>query len=153
MNVIWQYLDKRGAAISALKDYSIMEFIIDHTDEEIAKEYSAMEGIHSPQYGDHPHNQNPKPTDVKIIESIEEIDVLKERYRQAVEYMDWFKPAWQKLSADEQYVLETFYHEDEDSQTMAVYTICEQYNIEKTSAYKKKNRALTKLTGLLFGKG
>lgn len=152
MNVIWQYLDKRGAAISALKDYSIMEFIIDHTDEEIAKEYYSMEGIHSPQYGDRPHNQNPKPTDVKIIEGIEEIDVLKERYRQAVEYMDWFKPAWQKLSDDEKYVLETFYHEDEDSQTMAVYTICEHYGIERSSAYNKKNRAINHLTTLLYGK-
>ena len=35
MNIIWHYLDKRGAAINALKDYGSMQYIIDHTDEEI----------------------------------------------------------------------------------------------------------------------
>ena len=36
---------------------------------------------------------------------------MKERYRQAVEYMEWFKPAWEQLSDDDRYCLETFYRE------------------------------------------
>ena len=28
MSIIWHYLDKRGAAINALKDYSSMQYII-----------------------------------------------------------------------------------------------------------------------------
>ena len=36
MNIIWQYLDKRSAAVNALKDYSSMTYILAHTDEEIA---------------------------------------------------------------------------------------------------------------------
>ena len=35
MSILWQYLDKKSAAISALKDYSSMQHIIDHTNEEI----------------------------------------------------------------------------------------------------------------------
>ena len=35
MDIIWHYLDKRSAAVNALKDYSSMQYIIDHTDEEI----------------------------------------------------------------------------------------------------------------------
>ncbi len=31
MNIIWQYLDKRNAAVNALKDYNSMQFIINHT--------------------------------------------------------------------------------------------------------------------------
>lgn len=37
MNIIWQYLDKRSAAVNALKDYSSMAYILAHTDEEIAQ--------------------------------------------------------------------------------------------------------------------
>ena len=43
MNIVWQYLDKRAAAINALKDYSSMKYIIEHTDEDIAK-YSILHG-------------------------------------------------------------------------------------------------------------
>ena len=35
MSIIWKYLDKRSAAVDALKDYSSMRFIIDLTVEEI----------------------------------------------------------------------------------------------------------------------
>ena len=39
----------------------------------------------------------------RIIKGIEEIDILKERYRQAMEYMAWFLPAWEELSEDERH--------------------------------------------------
>lgn len=42
MNIIWHYLDKRGAAINALKDYGSMQYIIDHTDEEIDTVHDRM---------------------------------------------------------------------------------------------------------------
>lgn len=47
MSIIWKYLDKRSAAVDALKDYSSMKFIIDHTDEEIKSVYEKMGGISS----------------------------------------------------------------------------------------------------------
>lgn len=99
-----------------------------------------------------PHVSDPSAGEDRLIAGIEEIDVLKERYRQAVEYMAWFMPAWEQLSEDERYVLETFY-DNEYGINLAVYTICEKYGIERSSAYNKKNRALNHLTVLLFGKG
>lgn len=151
MSIIWKYLDKRSAAVDALKDYSSMRFIIDHTDEEIKAAYEKMSGISSPQFDGMPHGHNPQAAEDRIIKGIEEIDVLKERYRQAVEYMAWFRPAWEELTEDERYMLETFYS-DVDSQTNAVYDICDHFGIERSSAYNKKNRALGKLVTLLYGK-
>lgn len=86
-----------------------------------------------------------------MVKGIDEIDVLRERYRQAVEYMDWFRPAWDELSVDEKYLLDTFYGQD-DYGNGGVYAICEHFSIEKTSAYNKKNRALDHLATLLYGK-
>ena len=50
MSIVWKYLDKRSAAVDALKDYGSMKFIIDHTDDEIKSAYEKMSGISSPKF-------------------------------------------------------------------------------------------------------
>ena len=151
MSVMWKYLDKRSATIAAIKDRASMKFIIDHTDEEITAERDRMTSIGSPNMDGLPHAHNPQANEERILSGIEEIDILKERYRQAVEYQEWFEPAWEQLSEDEQYVLETFYDENTYGSNAAWY-IAEHFEIEQASAYRKKNRALDHLTVLLFGK-
>ena len=108
MNIVWQYLDKRAAAINALKDYSSMKYIIEHTDEDIATLNEEMSSPASPVINGMPSTHDPKAGEKRLIACINEIDVLKERYRQALEYMDWFQPAWDALTEDEQYVLKEF---------------------------------------------
>ena len=151
MSIIWKYLDKRSAVVDALKDYNSMKFIIEHTDDEIRAAYEKMGGVSSPQSDGMPYTRNPHAVEDRMVKGIEEIDVLKERYRQAMEYMAWFLPAWEELSEDERYVLETFYS-DSESQTSAVYSICDRFGVERSSAYNKKNRALGRLVTLLYGK-
>ena len=152
MSIIWKYLDKRSAAVDALKDYGSMKFIIGHTDDEIKRAYEKMEGISSPQLDGMPRSHNPQASEERIVKGIEEIDVLKERYRQAVEYMAWFVPAWEELTEDERYVLKTFYGEENQYGASAIYDICDHFGIERSSAYNRKNRALSHLVILLFGK-
>lgn len=151
MSIMWKYLDKRSATIAAIKDRRSMRFIIDHTEDDIAAERDRMTGVGAVRSDGMPHAYNPKAGEDRVISGIEEIDVLKERYRQAMEYMEWFEPAWAQLSNDEQYVLETFYDENPYG-TNAAWYIADHYQIEQASAYRKKNRALDHLTVLLFGK-
>ena len=93
MNIIWQYLDKRSAAVNALKDYSSMAYILAHTDEEIAQVHEDTTTLGSPAFTDMPGGSpNPQSGEMRIITAIDEIDVLRERYRQAKEYMEWFQP-------------------------------------------------------------
>ena len=152
MSIIWKYLDKRSAAVDALKDYGSMKFIIGHTDDEIKSAYEKMGGVSSPQLDGMPRSHNPQASEDRIVKGIEEIDVLKERYRQALEYMAWFLPAWEELTEDERYVLEAFYGEDNQYGASAIYDICDRFGIERSSAYNRKNRALSHLVTLLFGK-
>ena len=149
---MWKYLDKRSAAVAALKDYESMQFIINHTDEEILAEREKMTAVRSPGWDGMPHAHNPGAGEDRILDGIEEIDILKERYRQAVEYMDWFQPAWNQLTDDERYVLDSFYGDTNTYGSNAAWNIASYYNIEQSSAYKRKNRALDRLTILLFGK-
>ena len=66
--------------------------------------------------------------------------------------MKWFQPAWEKLTEEDRMVLDTFYSEANAFGTSAADHIARYFGIEQTSAYKKKNRALDRLTTLLFGK-
>lgn len=84
MSIIWKYLDKRSAAVDALKDYGSMKFIIGHTDEEVKSAYEKMGGVSSPQLDGMPRSHNPQASEDRIIKGIDEIDVLKERYQQRV---------------------------------------------------------------------
>ena len=152
MSIIWKYLDKRSAAVDALKDYSNMKFIIEHTDDEIKTAYEKMGGVSSPQSDRMPHAHNPHAVEDRMIKGIEEIDILRERYRQAVEYMEWFLPAWEELSEDDRYVLDAFYNEDNEYGSGMADDVADYFGIERASAYRRKNRALAKLTTLLFGK-
>ena len=152
MSIMWKYLDKRSATIDAIKDYDSMQFIIDHTGDEIKAEREKMSGVASPNWDGMPRAYNPGAIEDRILNGIEEIDILKERYRQAVEYMEWFQPAWNQLNEDERFVLETFYGEENSYGNNAVSYIASYFGIEQSSAYKRKNRALDQLTVLLFGK-
>ena len=152
MSIMWKYLDKRSAAIAALKDYESMRFIIRNTGSEVAAEREKMSAIRSPGYDGMPHAHDPDAQEDRVLSGIEEIDILKERYRQAVEYMDWFQPAWEQLTEDERYVLESFYSDENSYGSSAAYYIALHFGIEQSSAYKRKNRALDRLTVLLFGR-
>ena len=145
MSIMWKYLDKRSATIAAIKDYESMQFIIDNTDAEIKRAHEKMTSLGSPKWDGMPRTHNPQASEERILKAIDEIDILKERYRQAVEYMDWFKPAWEQLPDDDRYCLETFYG---DGNTYGSSDL----HIEQPTAYKRKNRALDRLTVLLFGK-
>ena len=129
MSIMWKYLDKRSATIAAIKDYDAMQFILSSTGDEIKRTYEKMTGIGSPNYDGMPKacnpQANPQAAEDRIIKNIDEIDIIKERYRQAVEYMDWFKPAWEELTDEERYCLETFYGDNNAYGSSAAYYIAE----------------------------
>jgi len=150
MHISWNFLNKRNATIKAIQAFNSMDFIIHHTDDEIVAVRTKMEGVGSQNLDGLPHAQNPQAAEERTINSIEEIDTLKERYRQAVEYMTWFKPAWDQLAEDDRYVLEAFFMGDDENG--AGDEVADYFQIERASAYRKKNRALDRLTSLLYGK-
>ena len=152
MMIVWAYLDKKSAAVDALKDYASMKYIIQNHHCELEEAMERMTSLPSSLPDGQPRAKNPKAGEARLAASLDEIDVLKERYRRALEYMEWFQPAWDALTEDEQFVLSEFYCGGDARQTDAVGNICERFHIERSSAYNKKNRALARLALLLYGK-
>ena len=151
MHIGWSFLDKRNATKEAVRAYNNMNFIVKHAHEEMQEVRGRMGGATSPILDGLPHNHNPQNRENSLLAGIDEIDILKERYRQALEYMDWFKPAWEQLSDDERYVLDVFYMNGDESGD-GIEQIMRQFKIEKSSAYSRANRSLNHLSMLLYGK-
>jgi len=152
MTIAWVYLDKKSAAINALKDYADMEYIIQHTPFDVADARDKMSVVRSATISDMPkHTPNPHAGEERIAAAIDEIDVLKERYRRALEYMEWFRPAWEQLGEDEQFLLRQFFCL-EISKTDAVCNIYDKLYIERSQAYNRKEKAVAHLALLLYGK-
>ena len=148
MHVGWSFLDTTQAAARALTAYSKMEFILEHTAEEMDATRSQMTSACSPSYSDMPHGHDPKAGENRMLRGIDKLDLLADRYRQAEEYMKWFRPAWEQLGDDDQYVLRVFFCGADDD---AVGAVADHFGIERTSAYSKRKRAIKRLAVLLYG--
>ena len=144
--ISWSDLDKQDATIKALKDYDSMKFIIENTSDEIKRVTDRAASVGVPKYDDHVRSGNVHSGEDKMVNTIEEIDTLKERYRQALEYMAWFEPAWKQLNEEEHYILVGAYL---DELTRA--EICEHIGFAKDAYYRRRSSALSHLATLLYG--
>ena len=151
MSVIWKYLKKRSGAIDAIRDYDSMQFIIENTSEDIKQAYAAMTSLHPSGFDGMPHSSNPTAGEARLCATLDKIDLLHDRKREARQYLDWFLPAWALLTDDERYILEAFFL-TEGSREDAVTAVSERFYIERSSAHDKKNRALRKFATALYGK-
>lgn len=153
MNIAWQYLDKRSATVSALKDYESMKSIAAQAPDELAKLRQQMMRINSPAMSDMPRDPfDPHSGEARTVRTLDALEALSAKYQQALSYMAWFQSAWETLTEDERYVLECFYMKEEQHQADHVSEVCETFHIERTSAYKKKDRAVSRLSLMLYGK-
>lgn len=152
MKIAWVYLNRQLAAADALKDYASMAYILEHHAGVEQEMRERMTSVPSHPITGMPKEKNPRGFETRLASSLDEIDVLKERYRRALEYMEWFEPAWQALTEEERFVLTEFYLSNEYSPVDPVVTISQRFFIERSSAYKRKSRALAHLATLLYGR-
>ncbi len=97
-----------------------------------------------------PHLRNIRRDENILCSALDQCDVLYNRYQQAVEFMNWFTPAWLQLSDEERLLLEVF-HMGGDDKTAAVENISRQLHIERAQIYRRKDKALNRLAILLYG--
>ena len=152
MNIAWVYLDKRAAAIKAVKDYRSMDHIIQShmtaTEEERAKMYPGGSSVVS--LG--PRSTGTlSPDQERIAEAIDAISAIDERHRCAAEFMSWFLPAWSGLDDAERFILSEFYQNGNISREILISNIgCELF-LERAQIYRYKDKALDHLALMLYG--
>jgi len=149
--IVWKYVDKINATINALKDYKNMQRIVEITParirEAVTKESISLCNDNCAEANSEFDNRW---QGVVIMAEPDSLDVMKERYRQAAEFMEWFKPAWDSLSNDEKLLLSEFYCK-EQSKTYASMRLAEKMNYEERQIRRLRDKAVKRLSVLLFG--
>lgn len=151
-DITWRYVDRRTAAINALRDYATMETIIANTPDDLKAIEANLPTLSSPVLDGSRRAFNPTAAEDKILRHLERIDNRTRKYLQAKDYMDWFNPAWQALTDEERDVLEVCFLSGYESATDAIYEVQERLNVERSTAYNRRKTALDHLTNLLYGR-
>ena len=149
--IAWKYLNKKTATADALRDFDSMEFILNNSADDEMETRERMTALPSLSDGQ-PSAHDPRASESRLVSQLDEIDIIKERYRQALEYMAWFKPAWAELTEEEQYILTEFFLHAEMSKTDAVLNIGDKLCLERAQVYRRKDKAVARLALLLYGK-
>lgn len=85
----------------------------------------------------------------KLAAQIDKLDILRERYRQAIEYMDWFEPAWSSSTDTEQRILSEFYMTD-NQKSGATYCLMDELRYSESHIERLRSNALNHLRSLLY---
>jgi len=145
-----KYINKNAATIAALRDYHNMRFIINNTTEDIKDVYEKMHAPRVPKLSGMPSARNPQAGADKIASQIDRLDILRERYNQAMEYMSWFGPAWSSLTDSEQHILSEFYMAD-NQKSGATYRLMSELQYSESHIERLRAYALSHLRSKLFG--
>jgi len=150
MHVSWTFLDKRAAAVNAIRAYKDMEFIIETTPENIKEQKILMVSPKSAQLTGTPGMNDPRRGEQRIAAIIDEIDISRERYRQALEYVEWFEPAWKELTDTERLILTEFYM-SATLRSGATKKLEQVLNYGHSQVDRLRSKALARFSQLLYG--
>jgi hypothetical protein len=149
--IAWKYIDKISATIGAIRDYQSMRSVINITPQDIKELYDRMVSTRSPQLSGMPHARNPHAKEDELVKSLDKLDIMQERYRQAIEYMAWFEPSWGSLTDNEQLIIQEFYMNG-SLKSGANARLQQKLDYSESQIDKLRSKALIRLSFLLFGK-
>ena len=148
--IAWKYINKDSAVIAAIRDYNNMRFIINNTPDEIKEECGKMTAPRSSKLSGLPSAKNPLAGSDKLAAQIDKLDLLRERYSNAIEYMTWFEPAWSNLSDTEQQILTEYYMGD-SQRSGAAYRLMSELGYSESHVERMRSNTLKHLRVLLYG--
>jgi len=128
-----------------------MRAIINNTPDEIKDVYEKMSAPRSAKLTGLPSPRNPQAGEDKLAAQIDKLDLLRERYSSAVEYMAWFESAWGTLTDTEKQILKEYYMTDNQKSGAAARVECALGYCDR-QIRRIKEKALERLSVLLFGK-
>jgi hypothetical protein len=145
----WKYINKSAFAISAMRDYDSMKAVIGATpdrikeqcnkataSDSISREESAVNAVTSESF--------------RKKKAAEDIDLIKERYAKAREYMEWFLSAWTNLREQDQKILREYYMSG-SIRSGASIRLQHELNYSERQIDRMRANALETFSLLLFG--
>lgn len=150
MKIAWKYIDKRTATVAAIRDYTNMRAVINNTPDEIKELYDQMSAPRTTNISGMPTTHNPLAGQNSLAGQLDKLDILRDRYSSAIEYMSWFEPAWGTLTDKEQRILTEYYMSD-CFRNGARIRLADEFNYTERHIDRLCVKALQRLRALLFG--
>ena len=151
MSIAWNYLDKRSAAMAALKDYCSMKAILATTAEEIAnggRTWFALAGCASRSR--RMVREIRRQAKTRSCMELRKLMCWKNGSGRRKSSWRGFSRRGMRWGRTKKTVLTMFFL-SENGRTDAIEEISERFCVERSSAYKKKDRALAHLRCCCMG--
>ena len=149
--IAWRYIDKTHSTITAMRDYECMRTIINDTPDKIKAEYEKMTAPRNGKITGISSTRNLHAGEDSLAEQIDKLDILRERYSSAVEYMAWFESAWGTLTDTERTILREFYMTG-SLRSGATARLQHMLQYSDRQIERLRSKAMARLSLLLFGK-
>lgn len=146
MSSLIEYFDREKTTIAILREYHDQQWKLDHDPQRIRE---LSESLTAPKaMSTTPTHGGGSRREEKLVELIDKKTVLEQGYHRAREYMREFGPCWERLTDQERDLLRMRFVDYLDGG--GIGRIMEKYHVGKTEAYDRSNRALRRLSKLLF---
>jgi len=143
-----EYFNREGATVSILRDFNDQAWKLENDAQRISELDSEMTAVRGAALSPTPVQGGGTRMEDMLVNTIDKKAVYEHGYKQAEEYHRELLPAWERLTDAERFMLKARYVNNDEYN--GISAIMEYYHISRTEAYNRSNKALRRLTKLLF---
>ena len=142
-------MDKSSAAIAAIRDYDSKLVFVRNAPDEIKTQCAKLTNPKSGKLDGMPTGtNNPHSTEDMWAMGIDRLELIRERYREALLFVMWFEPVWLALTERERRLLESYKYVD--TRIGLISGLAEELNCSVRNIPRLRKRALSRLIKLLY---
>lgn len=145
-----RFVDWTGATIKAIKCYKDMRYCIEASQDKLRDLTDRMESPKGSKLSDMPRSSGGNKTEDAWVGCIDGKITIEHKLKEARSYMEWFCPAWNRLTETEKILLEERFINKNYSTDSWINSARTRVNYEKTQLYEKSNEAVERLKIMLF---
>lgn len=152
LDLLHRYFDKEKAAIKALQDYPMMQAVLESAPQALRETATRQLKQATPHTNQQTRTTTtiPDPTGNQAAKMIDRETMLKNRYQQAADYMEWFLPVWAALTKQERDLLEAAYLNDTPT-GQSIHQTAQATGKNPRTLYRAKSQAVKRLAYGLYG--
>lgn len=142
------YIDPVKTTIAILKDWRDTEWKLENSREQIEEIETRLTST-TYRAGSTPvSGGGGNKVEQALVAGISQKEIAERGYTKASEYMQGIRPAWERLTEEEKYMLTVRFvdHEEGDG----IKRIMDRFYVSKSEAYNMSNAALNRLAKLIF---
>lgn len=146
-----KFVNWESATITALKSYEAMQHCIDRYADDMQQANDRLYNLKSATTDKDPVQGGGSKPEENWVGAIDRKMVICAKMSDALRFMQWFEPAWEKLNEAERVVLYERWIVHRIDRGGWVDSVRNRLHIEQSQCYRECEQALDRLTMFLYG--